>query len=68
MNLVSGRIVEIYTENGLSFAKVSVGGAVTRTPLLLLPDASVGDHVLLDSGVAIARINAPPADGNVNDQ
>lgn len=57
MTLVSGHIVEISVDGGIRYAKVSVGGALIRTPLLYVPDVSVGDWVLLDAGVAIAKID-----------
>lgn len=57
MTLVSGLIIEISLDGGMRYAKVSVGGALIRTPLLYVPEVSVGDRVLLDAGVAIAKID-----------
>ena len=56
MSLVSGAILEIYVEDGITMAKVNVKGAFVRVPVLLLSQASVGDVVLIDSGVAISRV------------
>ena len=56
MSLVSGAILEIYVEDGITMAKVTVKGAIVRVPVLLLSQASVGDVVLIDSGVAISRV------------
>jgi hydrogenase maturation factor len=56
MSLVSGAILEIYIEDGITMAKVNVKGAFVRVPVLLLPQASVGDVILVDSGVAISRV------------
>lgn len=56
MNLVTGRIVEIYVEGGITKAKVSAGGAHFRVVMTLLMDARVGDTVLIDSGVAISTV------------
>ena len=56
MSLVSGAILEIYVEDGITMAKVNVKGAFFRVPVLLLSQASVGDVVLIDSGVAISRV------------
>ena len=55
MNLVSGEIVEIYIEDGLAMAKAKVGRAFTRVSLNFLPDAAVGDSILIESGVAISK-------------
>lgn len=56
MNLVTGEIVEVYLDTWTKMAKVRVNGAFIRVPLLLLPDAKVGDHVLVEGGVAIAVV------------
>jgi hydrogenase maturation factor len=56
MNLVTGKIMEIYIEGGTTKAKVSVGGACCRVVMTLLIDARVGDTVLVDSGVAISTV------------
>ncbi len=58
MNLITGKIVEIYLEGGITKAKVSVGGAYVRMPLMLLMDARVGDEVLIEAGVAISKVEA----------
>lgn len=58
MNLVQGTITEIYLEGGTTRGKVRVGGAVIGVQLVLLMDARVGDEVLVDSGVAISRVEA----------
>ena len=57
MNLVTGRIVEIYVEDGVTKAKVSVSGAFTRVALTLLMNARVGDEILIESGVGISRLD-----------
>ena len=56
MNLIEGEIVETYSRDGLRMAKVRISGAYMRVPLLLLPETKVGDRVLIESGVAISRI------------
>ena len=56
MNLIQGTIAEIYLDSGVTKAKVSVGGAHVRVPLMLLMDANVGDEILIESGVAISRV------------
>ena len=56
MNLLTGTIEEIYVEECTTMARVSVKGAHIRVPLYFLPEAGVGDVVLIESGVAISRI------------
>ena len=56
MNLVTGEIVEIYLEDGTTMATVSVSGALMRVALIFVPEAHVGDTILVESGVAISRV------------
>jgi len=58
MNLVTGEIVEIYVREGTTMATVSVRGALVRVPAVLLTEARVGDTILIESGVAISRMQA----------
>jgi hydrogenase maturation factor len=59
MNLLSGRLVDIFIEDGVAKGKVKIGGAFTNVVLTLLPEARVGDTVLVDSGVAIGISSEP---------
>jgi len=56
MNIITGEIVEIYLDNGIRMAKVRVGGAYMRVLLTFLPEVRVGDQILIESGVAISKI------------
>ena len=56
MNLLTGQIVETYKEEGVAMARVRVSGAYVRVAMQLLPDARVGDMILIESGVAIAKV------------
>lgn len=56
MTLLTGIIQEIYVKDGTTIARVSIKGAQVHVPLYFLPEAGVGDEVLIESGVAISRI------------
>jgi hydrogenase maturation factor len=56
MNLFTGEITEIYVCEGVTIAMVRVGGAFVRVPLTLLMDAHVGDWILVESGIAIGKV------------
>lgn len=56
MNLITGRVAEIYIEGGTTRARVSVGGAQFSVVMMLLMDVRVGDEILIDGGVAISRV------------
>lgn len=57
MNLVTGEVMSIKEEEGIRVGRIRVAKAYFRVPLTLLPEAAVGDIVLVESGVAIARVN-----------
>ncbi len=58
MNLITGEVVDIYDDTWKKMAKVRINGIYIRVPLMLLPEAKLGDHVLVDGGVAIAIVTA----------
>jgi hydrogenase maturation factor len=58
MNILRGEIDEIYVESGSAMAKVRVHAAFLRVPLTLVVDANVGDTILIESGVAIAKVES----------
>ncbi len=57
MGVMSGKIDEIYLEDGKPKASVRIGSATVRVDLLLLMDAKVDDRVLFDSGMALSKID-----------
>ncbi len=58
MNLLTGEIAEIFIEGGTTTASVSVHGVLVRVSLIFLPEAHIGDTILIESGVAISRIES----------
>jgi hydrogenase maturation factor len=60
MNLLFAEIAEIFSENGMRFGRVRVGGALKSVPLELIIDAAPGDRVLLCDGVAISKMEGDP--------
>lgn len=56
MNLVYADVIAIAPRDGMTFGGVRVGGAVRSVPLDLIPDAEVGDKILLCDGVATAKL------------
>lgn len=58
---IPGEVMEIHKEKDLLFAKVRFGG-VTRTICLeYVPDAKVGEFVVVHVGFAISKIDAEEA-------
>ena len=58
MNVVEGNIVDIYLDGGRAKAKVQVKGAYVSVPLMLLMEARIGDRILIQSGIAVSRVDA----------
>jgi hydrogenase maturation factor len=56
MNLHYGRVVALFSEDGILAGKVRVGGACKRVFLDLLVDPRIGDRVLICDGVAISKV------------
>jgi hydrogenase maturation factor len=58
MTLLTGEVVEVYLDDGRTMARVSIGGAFMRVPLMLVSNVKAGDLILIESGVAIARVQS----------
>jgi hydrogenase maturation factor len=64
MNLLTGEITAVYAENGITMARVRVGTVYMRVSIALIEGARAGERVLIESGVAIARVtNESPKEG-----
>ncbi len=58
---VPGRVAELLGEGDLRAARVDFGGVVREASLVFVPEAEVGDYVLVHVGFAIARIDEASA-------
>jgi hydrogenase expression/formation protein HypC len=58
---VPGRVVEILEEGDLRTARVDFGGVMRQACLAYVPEAQVGDYVLVHVGFAISRIDEEAA-------
>lgn len=58
---VPGKIVEISDTSGVRMAQVDFGGIRRETCLEYLPEAIVGDYVVVHVGFAISRIDEAEA-------
>jgi hydrogenase maturation factor len=56
MNLLYGRIVETFPEDGMLAGKIRVGGALKKVCLDLLVEPRIDDRVLICDGVAISKV------------
>jgi len=58
---VPGKIVEIYETNGLTMGKIDFGGVMREACLTYVPEAQVGDYVLVHVGFALNVISEEEA-------
>ena len=54
---IPGKIVSSEEENGIRIGRVEFGGISRATCLDLVPEASVGDYVLVHLGFALRRVD-----------
>lgn len=58
---VPGKIVEISEASGVRMAQVDFGGIRRETCLEYLPEAGIGDYVVVHVGFAISRVDEDEA-------
>jgi hydrogenase expression/formation protein HypC len=59
---VPGEVVEVQEEHGLRFGKVRFGGVRRRVCLEYVPEAQVGDYVVVHVGFAISLVDREEAE------
>ena len=59
---IPGKILAIQGQPPLRAARVQFGGIVRQVSLDFVPEASVGDYVMVHVGFAISRIDADEAE------
>ena len=57
MNLLYGKVVEVFDEDEVRTARVRVAGVLRKVPVELVADAQRGDEILICDGVAIGKAN-----------
>ena len=58
---IPGKITEEFDANGLRMAKVQFGGIVREACLQYVPEARVGDYVVVHVGFAISQLDEEEA-------
>jgi len=58
---IPGKILEIQQNGGSRAARVQFGGIVRQVSLDFVPEAQVGDYVMVHVGFAISRVDAEEA-------
>ncbi|MGD8604782.1 MAG: HypC/HybG/HupF family hydrogenase formation chaperone [Anaerolineales bacterium] len=58
---VPGKIIELYDAGGLRMAKVDFGGVVREACMEYLPEAELGQYVVIHVGFAISLLDEESA-------
>ena len=58
---IPGKIVDIREEHGLRAVRIQFGGILRQASLDFVPEAQVGDYVMVHVGFAISRVDAEEA-------
>ena len=64
---IPGRVVELYEANGISMARVDFGGVIREACVAYLPEARLGEYVLIHAGFAISRVDEEEAQRTLAD-
>jgi hydrogenase expression/formation protein HypC len=64
---VPGKVAEIHEAGGIAMARVDFGGVSREACLAYLPEAAVGDYVLIHAGFAIAMVDEAEARQTLED-
>ncbi|MGA8110697.1 MAG: HypC/HybG/HupF family hydrogenase formation chaperone [Acidobacteriaceae bacterium] len=58
---IPGKVVETFTQAGMTMARVQFGGITREACLNYVPETQVGDYVLVHVGFAISRVDEEEA-------
>jgi hydrogenase expression/formation protein HypC len=59
---IPGKILEISEKNGLRTGRVNFGGIVSQACLDYVPEAGIGDYVIVHVGFAISKVDREEAE------
>ena len=59
---IPGKILEIQEQNQMRAARVQFGGIVRQVSLDFVPEAGLGDYVMVHVGFAISRVDSLEAE------
>jgi hydrogenase expression/formation protein HypC len=58
---IPGKVIEVFEDRGLRMARVDFGGTVKKACLEQLPEAALGDYVLVHVGYALSVVDPAEA-------
>lgn len=58
---IPGKVAELYDAGGVSMARVDFGGIAREACMVYLPEARLGEYVLVHAGFAITKMDEEEA-------
>jgi len=59
---IPGKVIEVFEAQGLRMGRADFGGTIRKVCLEHLPEARLGDYVLVHVGFALSRIDPEEAE------
>jgi len=59
---IPGKVIEVQEQGNMRAARVQFGGIVRQVSLDFVPEAGLGDYVMVHVGFAISRVDPVEAD------
>jgi hydrogenase expression/formation protein HypC len=59
---IPGKVIEVFQAQGLRMARADFGGTIRKVCLEHLPEAGLGDYVLVHVGFALSRVDPEEAE------
>jgi hydrogenase expression/formation protein HypC len=59
---IPGQVIEVFEAQGLRMGRADFGGTIRKVCLEHLPEAGLGDYVLVHVGFALSRIDPEEAE------
>jgi hydrogenase expression/formation protein HypC len=59
---IPGKVIEVFEDHGLRMARADFGGTVRKVCVEHLPDAGLGDYVLVHVGFALSKVDPEEAE------
>jgi hydrogenase expression/formation protein HypC len=59
---IPGKVIEVFDAQGLRMARADFGGTIRKVCLEHLPEAGLGDYVLVHVGFALSKVDPEEAE------
>jgi hydrogenase expression/formation protein HypC len=59
---IPGKVIEVFDAEGLRMARADFGGTIRKVCLEHLPEAGLGDYVLVHVGFALSKVDPEEAE------